>query len=180
MYEPDRRPCHSLCVRIRDPRPPGEPDEPDDEVEPGPVTIRRPAEPVRSVRFCVPTGVVLAKFGLAAVLLALSLAFGSRDQVVIGVVAAAAVVGYAARDLLARDRLRADASGLIAVYGYLSRARLEWSEVERLTVDSRLRLGIRTETLEVDAGERIFLYGRLDLGVPPGDALAALESLRPT
>jgi PH (Pleckstrin Homology) domain-containing protein len=182
-------------VRIRNPRPPDEPDDSDDAYDDSEDAFdddffedefeeSRPARPVGpppdSVSYRVPIMVIAAKFGVAALLVLVTLVFGVREQVTIGLAAALAVIIFAARDVLARERLRADADGLVAVSGYVGRHHLDWSDVRRMIVDSRLRLGARTETLEVDAGDQIYLFGRFDLGVPPEDALATLEQIRPT
>jgi hypothetical protein len=173
-----------LIVRIRDPRPPDGPDDPDDgsddfedfEVEPP----RRPAGPAPTeLHYAVPTGVIAAKLVFAALLLALTVFLAVHEQVVIGVIATLAAAAYAARDLVARERLRADRDGLTAVRGYAGHTRLAWSDLEQMTVESRLRLGARTQTLELDAGEAIFQFGRYDLGTEPEQALEELEQLRP-
>jgi hypothetical protein len=52
--------------------------------------------------------------------------------------------------------------------------------VEQISVDSRPRLGLRTETLEIDTGASIHLLSQYDLGAPPSDVAAALEAARPT
>lgn len=180
-------------MRIRNPRPPDEPDDSDDAYDGSEDAFddffddefeeSRPARPVgpppTSVSYRVPIVVFAAKCGLAAVLVVVTLVFGVREQVTIGLAAALAVIIFAARDVVARERLRADADGLVAVSGYAGRRHLDWSDVQRMVVDSRLRLGARTETLEVDAGDQIFLFGRFDLGVPPDEALATLEQIRP-
>ena len=93
-------------------------------------------------------------------------------------IAATAALAYAVRDVLARQRLHADAEGVVAVRGFATRRRLAWDQIERLGVDSRLRFGARSELLELDAGEEIFQYSRYDLGVRPEDALEALEGVR--
>jgi hypothetical protein len=51
--------------------------------------------------------------------------------------------------------------------------------MERVRVDQRLRLGLRTDMLELDAGEELFLLSRYDLGAEPRDALAALRTVHP-
>jgi hypothetical protein len=56
---------------------------------------------------------------------------------------------------------------------------LAWSQLERVRVDQRLRLGLRTDMLELDAGEELFLLSRYDLGAEPRDALAALRTVHP-
>jgi hypothetical protein len=127
----------------------------------------------------VPTSVLIGKFGLAAALALIALIFGVREQTPIGLAAAVGIAVYAARDVLARERLAADSDGLTTISGYAGRRHLDWSDVENMNIDSRLRFGARTEILELDVGDHIFLFSRFDLGVPPEDALAALEALRP-
>jgi hypothetical protein len=170
-----------LIVRIRDPRPPDEPDDSgddfDDESPPPP---RRPSGPgPAELHYSVPTGVIAAKLAFAALLLALTVILATHEEVVIGVVATLAAAAYAARDLIARERLRADRDGLVVVRGYAGHRRLAWSELERISVESRLRLGARTETLELDTGEEIYLFGRYDLGTEPEQAFDELDELRP-
>jgi hypothetical protein len=133
--------------------------------------------PVR-VDFAVPAKVIAVKFAVAVLLVALSLLAPTRLAFWVGLLAAAAVLAYAVRDLVARDRLVADADGVVAVRSFATRRRLTWDQVERLAVDSRLRFGARSELLELDAGEEIFQYSRYDLGVAPEEALEALEAVR--
>jgi hypothetical protein len=45
-------------------------------------------------------------------------------------------------------------------------------------VDRRERRGLRTELLEIDAGESLHLFSVHDLGVPPEEVADALTALR--
>jgi hypothetical protein len=74
-------------------------------------------------------------------------------------------------------RLRADAEGVTLIAGVARRRRLAWSQIERVRVDERHRLGLRTELLEIDTGDALHLFTEHDLGVPPADVLAALAPL---
>src|SRR5688572_17647835 len=122
-----------LCsVQVRNP---GVPDEPDGD------PFSAHARPARGgpVAFRVPTGVMAAKFGLAALLLVLAvvaLISGNTGPLVVGLVTACAVAAYALRDVLVRDRLSADSSGVSLATGYAGRRRLTWAEVEQVRVDS--------------------------------------------
>jgi hypothetical protein len=138
----------------------------------------RPA-PDGSLTFRVRPGVITAKFAVAAGLALVALMRGIGPEFVVGVVAGAAVAIYGLRDLLGRDRLRADRAGVRIGTGFGGHRTLAWSEVEKLRVDERNRLGARSELLEIDAGDELYLLSRFDLGVAPPDALAALEVLRP-
>jgi hypothetical protein len=122
---------------------------------------------------------MLIKLGVAALLALAALVVDNESQTLVLLVAAAGAAAYAGRDLLARERLRADADEIVAVRGYSSRRVLAWSEIERIRVYATSRLGTRSEMLEVDTGDEIFLFSRFDLGVDPDEALGALEAVRP-
>jgi hypothetical protein len=86
---------------------------------------------------------------------------------------------YAARDFIAPVRLAADADGVTVVSGYASKHRLPWSAVERVRVDRRSRLGLRSEMLEVDAGESVHLFSTYDLNAPCSEVEESLNHIRP-
>ncbi|MEV5763451.1 PH domain-containing protein [Micromonospora sp. NPDC052213] len=129
----------------------------------------------------VPATLPALKLAGAVALLALALLLDEGDPVQLGlaVVAAAALAGWAARDLVAPVRLAVDPEGVTVVQGFAGRRRLPWSAVERVTVDRRARLGLTSEVLEIDAGESLHLFGRLDLGAEPADVAEALHEARP-
>jgi hypothetical protein len=120
----------------------------------------------------------------AAAIVALVLAFGRDDPVQWFLTAAVGLglAGWALRDLIAPVRLAADPDGITVVVGFAGHRRLGWSEIERVRLDRRDRLGVRTQLLEVDAGDHLYLFSRYDLGAEPEgvlDALLALRSERP-
>jgi hypothetical protein len=119
------------------------------------------------------------KFVVAAMLALGALVVDNDSQRLVLLLAAAGVAAYAGRDVVAAQRLRADGDGVVAVRGYSSRRVLAWSEIERIRVYATSRLGARSEMLEVDTGDEIFLFSRYDLGVDPDEALRALEAVRP-
>jgi hypothetical protein len=128
----------------------------------------------------VPRKVPAVKLATVAVLLALGILFADGDEVrlVLAAVVAAALALWAARDLIAPVRLAADPSGVTLVAGFAGHRHLAWSQIERVQVDTRPRLGIRTETLEIDAGDSLHLFSEYDLGAPPAEVAAALAPLR--
>jgi hypothetical protein len=128
----------------------------------------------------VPRKVPAVKLAAAAVLLAVGLLFADGDviRLVLAATVATALALWAVRDLLAPVRLAADPTGVTVVAGFAGRRSLAWSQIERVRVDARPRLGIRTETLEIDAGESLHLFSEYDLGAPPSEVAAALEPLR--
>jgi PH (Pleckstrin Homology) domain-containing protein len=118
-------------------------------------------------------------FGAVAIVV-LVLVFGRGDPVqwFLAVAVGFGLAGWALRDLIAPVRLAADPDGVTVIAGFAGRRRLAWSQIERVRIDRRARLGVRTELLEVDAGDNVYLFSRYDLGAEPEDVLASLLALR--
>ncbi|MFK3982464.1 PH domain-containing protein [Micromonospora sp. NPDC050397] len=127
----------------------------------------RPALPVLKL-----TGAVL--------LVALGLLLGAGDPVPIGatVLAAAVLLGWAVRDLVAPVRLTVDPTGVTVVRGFAGRRHLDWGRIERIVVDDRPRLGLRTRTLELDAGDSLHFFSRHDLDAEPGEVAEILRAAK--
>ncbi|MEU5788655.1 PH domain-containing protein [Micromonospora purpureochromogenes] len=140
--------------------------------------MQPPSSPSHQWR--VPPALPVVKLVGAVLLVALGLllADGDRVQAVLTVAVAGGLVGWALRDLLAPVRLAADPAGVTVIHGYAGRRHLPWPAVEAITVDRRSRLGLSTETLEIDAGESLHLFGRYDLGAPPDEVAGTLRSVR--
>jgi hypothetical protein len=135
---------------------------------------------VDGYRYRVPAKLPAIKLGGAAalVLIGLLLADGDVIRFVLAATGAAGLALWAARDLVAPVRLAADPDGVTVVAGFARRRRLDWKQIERVRVDARPRMGLRTETLEIDAGDSIHLFSTYDLGASPDEVASALESLR--
>jgi hypothetical protein len=118
-------------------------------------------------------GLAAAAFVLIAVV-----SWPDRTETFAALVGVALMGAYALRDLVAPVRLAADADGVTVISGYAGRRRLAWSEIERVRVDRRTRLGLRSEMLEIDAGESLFLFSTYDLNAPCADVEEALHQLR--
>jgi hypothetical protein len=119
--------------------------------------------------------------GLGAVaVIVLVFAFGGRDRVqwVVAIALAVALAVWALRDLIAPVRLAADADGVTVIAGYARKRRLTWAQIEAVRVDRRERLGIRTELLEVDVDDNLYLFSMHDLGAHPEEVLAQMQLLR--
>lgn len=119
--------------------------------------------------------------GIGAVaVIVLAAAFDGHDRVrwlVAGGVALALAI-WALRDLVVPVRLSADTDGVTVITGFAQRRHVPWPEIERVRVDIRSHRGLRSELLELDAGEAIFLFSANDLGALPEDVAAALSDLR--
>ena len=122
---------------------------------------------------------VTKSMGAIAVVV-LALAFAGRDPVrwALAVVIALALAIWALRDLIAPVRLAADAGGVTVLTGFARRRRLAWEQIEQIRVDRRTHRGLRTEMLELDAGDAIYLLGAHELGALPEDVAATLADLR--
>ncbi|MFF4891826.1 PH domain-containing protein [Micromonospora chersina] len=136
------------------------------------------SSPVRQWR--VPPVLPAVKALGALVLIALGLLLAGEDRVqpVLAGLAAAGLLAWALRDLVAPVRLAADPKGITVIQGFARRRRLPWAAVESIRVERRSRRGITAETLEIDAGESLHLFGRYDLDAPPEEVAAALETAR--
>ena len=115
-----------------------------------------------------------------ALILGLAAVAGGHDPVqwFLAVASALALTAWGGRDLVAPVRLAADRSGVTVVVGYAGRRRLAWSQIERVRVDRRVRLGLRSNLLEVDVGDMVYLFSTYDLGADPEDVLRTLLALR--
>ncbi|MEV7228530.1 MULTISPECIES: PH domain-containing protein [Polymorphospora] len=122
----------------------------------------------------------LLKIVSAAALLLIGYGLAGGDPVTLGLAVLVAVVllGWAVRDIVVPVRLAVDEDGVTVVTGYARRRHLPWDRIERITVDTRPRLGLRTETLEIDAGDSLHLLGAYDLGAAPADVAATLQAAR--
>jgi hypothetical protein len=124
--------------------------------------------------------VVLA-WAVAALLLVgavTDLVFGDgKGAVLLGVVTLA-VGGFAVHWSLVRPRLEVDAEGLVArTLG--GRHRLPWAETSTKLRTTR-RMGRDGVTLELEHGDQLYIFGRLDLGEDPRDVMDVLSALRGT
>ena len=151
------------------------PDQPEDPASPAPA----PAPP-GPVEFRVDPRLAALKVAGAVIFLLLAVVFrGDPGRTAFAAAGGALLGGYALRDLIAPRRLAADADGVTVVVGFAGRRRLAWSQIERVRVAERRRLGTRSELLEIDTGETLHLFSGYDLGVPVWQAARALAALAP-
>ncbi|MET0415025.1 MAG: PH domain-containing protein [Actinoplanes sp.] len=115
---------------------------------------------------------------VAVIVLAVAFAQGDPIRWSLAVIVAVALSIWALRDLLAPVRLAADADGVTVVSGFIRRRHLPWKQIERVRVDRRTHRGLRSETLELDAGDTIYQFTTNDLGALPEDVATALADLR--
>lgn len=123
----------------------------------------------------VPGKVPIGKLLVAGVVLLLGV-FGAQVwwQFALAGLAAAALVAWALRDLMAPVRLAADHSGLALRTGFARWQRVPWRTVERVRVDVRRR----SRMLEIDVGDHLYLFSRYDVDADLDEVVVALEQLR--
>ena len=120
---------------------------------------------------------ILAGLGSAAAVLAAALSGDPAGHVLFSA-AALLLLGYVATDLIFRPRLTASPAGVV-INTPFTRARLSWDEVTEVRADTRFRRGLRTVTLEIDAGAVLAVFTRRTLGVEPDVAAARIAAVRP-
>jgi hypothetical protein len=121
----------------------------------------------------------LVVIGWLAAVLALVGAFTYDDRLgaVLFGVAAIVLVVLSAHGMLVRPRLSADTSG-VRIRTARGQIDLSWPETHA-TLRTTQRLGRDSTTLEISSGERLFVFGRIELGADPRDVLDALTALQP-
>ncbi|HTJ37231.1 MAG TPA: PH domain-containing protein [Dactylosporangium sp.] len=139
----------------------------------------QPATSPTSLRWRVSPGFTALKCAVTVVLAVVAYFFADDRSALTAALVAVVVAGaYALRDLIAPVRLAADSHGLMVVSGYAGHRRLEWSQVERVRLDARTRAGLRSEFLEIDAGDTLYLLSTYDLNARPADVAEELARLR--
>lgn len=93
-------------------------------------------------------------------------------------IAAIVLAGYAIGDVVFAPRLAVDRSG-IRVHSPLARAALAWSEVDEVRADAHSRYGLRSVTLEIDAGDTLLVLSRRALGADPEAVAQAVRAFDP-
>jgi hypothetical protein len=93
-------------------------------------------------------------------------------------VAAVVLAGYAVGDLVWWPRLCADAAG-VRVRTPFTRADLRWEAIESIHADVRTRYGLRSASLEVDAGDVLVVFSRRSLGADPETVAGLVTAMRP-
>jgi hypothetical protein len=93
-------------------------------------------------------------------------------------IAGLVLLGYVVTDLVFSPRLIASRDSLV-IRSPLLRAELPWSAVEDVRADVRTRYGLRSSTLEVDAGETFAVFSRRALGIAPEQAEALVRAFLP-
>jgi hypothetical protein len=135
--------------------------------------------PESLTRWRVASTPTLLKFAGALLLAAVAVLSGDeRERLLLAGVGAVALGVYGLRDIVAPVRLSADAEGVTVVSGFVRRRRVPWREIERVGLGEHRSLGLRSEILEIDAGESLHLFSRYDLDAPCAEVAETLQEMR--
>ncbi|MDQ6850622.1 MAG: PH domain-containing protein [Actinomycetota bacterium] len=119
----------------------------------------------------------LAAAGIV-VAIALALTTGDRPGRLIWALAAVVLTAYTVSDLMFAPRLAVDATGL-RVRSPTARAELAWTQLDGVRADARTRYGLRSVTLEIDAGDTLIVLSRRALGAAPELVAETIRSFDP-
>jgi hypothetical protein len=155
-------------VDLRKPTPDSAP-----ESQPQPIDLEKPVTWRVDRRYAVAKVVGAALFALFGVV-----SLGDPGRLIVGLLAAVVLGALALRDLLAPVRVAADPGGVTVVAGFAGHRRLPWSQIERIRVDERNRLTLRSQLLELDTGDNLYLYSASELSSPVAEVAARLNAFR--
>ncbi|WAL65570.1 PH domain-containing protein [Amycolatopsis cynarae] len=122
-----------------------------------------------------PALVALGWLAAAAALAGAVLYADPRGALLLGV-AAMVLLALSVHGSVVRPRLAADPRG-VRVRTAHGAHEFTWPET-RTTLRTAKRLGRDSTTLEISAGDHLFVFGRLELGADPREVLDALANLR--
>jgi hypothetical protein len=144
------------------------------------VTPVDPKDPVRAPTVRFGPDRRLTALGAVAMVITAATAAITDDRAGRLLFAAAAVLllGYTVSDLWLWPRLSADRVG-VRVRSLLERADLPWSAIDAVRADVSTRHGLRTVTLEIDAGERLIVLSRRSLGADPERVAELVRAFEP-
>lgn len=115
-----------------------------------------------------------------AAIFALAAAIGFRDpgQLIVVGIAAGLLVVLGVRDLVAPVRLAAGPGGVTVATGFRGRRTVPWSQVEHVKIDARRGMLLRSQVLELDAGDQLYFFSVNELGAPCEEVAETLAAIR--
>lgn len=114
----------------------------------------------------------------ALVAVVLGVVGGDPAGRLLAAVAALVLVAYVIADVAFSPRLVVSGEGVV-IRSPLTRATLTWGEVDDVRAESRSRLGLRSTTLEIDAGPVLAVLSRRALGADPAEVADLIRAFRP-
>lgn len=131
------------------------------------------------VAWRVDTRLTIGKWAGAAIFtLAAVIGYPEPGQVIVVGLAAVLLLVLGLRDVLSPVRLAADLDGVTVATGFRGRRTIPWAEVDHIKVDARRGMFLRSQVLELDAGDQLYFFGSNELGTPCDEVADTLTGLR--
>jgi hypothetical protein len=116
--------------------------------------------------------------GAAIFALAAAIGYPDPGQVIVVGLASVLLALLAVRDLIAPVRLTAGPAGLTVTTGFAGRRGIAWGDIDHIKVDARKGLMLRSQVLELDAGDHLYFFGVNELGAPCDEVAERLAAIR--
>lgn len=155
-------------------------DRPHPAPRPSPRPHPAPAEPLRrpEARFSPDRRLTALAAGGAFGGLVVSFLTTDTAGRLLAIIATLMLLGYVVTDYVFSPRLIASPDGLV-IRSPFTRATLRWDEVDDVRADTRFRLGLRSTSLEIDAGPVLAVLTRRALGAEPLEVAELVNAFRP-
>jgi len=126
-----------------------------------------------------PDGRLIALTAVAAVGAVIgALATSDRAGRILLAIAAVLLAAYAVTDVIYRPRIVVTVDGIV-IRAPGGSARLGWADVHRIEALGRMRLGLRSVTLEIDTETSLHVFSRRALGADPDTAADLIRAFDP-
>jgi hypothetical protein len=116
--------------------------------------------------------------GAAIFVLAAVIGFRDPAQLIVVGVAALLLVVLGLRDVIVPVRLAAGPEGVTVVTGFMGRRTIPWTGIDHIKVDARRGMLLRSQVLELDAGDHLYFFSVNELSMPCDDVADTLQAMR--
>jgi hypothetical protein len=130
------------------------------------------------VTWRVDTRLMVGKWAGAAIFV-LAAAIGFRDpgQLIVVGIAAVLLLVLGLRDVIVPVRLAAGPPGVTVATGFAGRRTIPWDQIDRIRVDARRGMLLRSQVLELDAGDQLYFFSVNELNTPCDEVAGILRAM---
>jgi hypothetical protein len=126
----------------------------------------------------VDTRLTVGKWAGAAVfVLAAVIGFRDPGQLIVVGIAAALLLVLGLRDVIVPVRLAAGPAGVTVVTGFAGRRLIPWDQIDQIKVDARRGMLLRSQVLELDAGDQLYFFSVNELNTPCDEVADTLKAM---